>query len=40
LIDRDGKPAGSFGSRVDPLASELTAEIEKLLTAEIASIKK
>ena len=31
LIGRDGLPAASFGSRVEPLSPELTAEIEKLL---------
>jgi len=40
LIDRNGKSAGSFGSRVDPQASELTTEIEKLLSTEATSAKK
>lgn len=31
LIDRSGKAAGSFGSRVEPTAPELVGAIEKLL---------
>lgn len=31
LIDRNGKAAGSFGSRVDPTSPELVGAIEKLL---------
>jgi glutathione peroxidase len=33
LISRDGKPAGSFGSRVEPQSAEFVAEIEKLLAS-------
>ena len=40
LIDRDGKPAGNFGSRVDPLAAEVTAKVEKLLASDATSLKK
>jgi glutathione peroxidase len=33
LIGRDGQPAGSFGSRVEPQSAEFVAEIEKLLAS-------
>ncbi len=39
LIGRDGNAAGSFGSRTDPLATEITLEIEKLLLADVSPDK-
>ncbi len=37
LIDRNGKAAGSFGSRVEPTAPELVSAIEKLLAQSAPS---